>query len=243
MVVTYSFSIASAQQSYTKFLKENSPSLKHLAEFINSASWNQHQTPHHKLVRRQSTDESTFTPEDEAFCTAQLIDIQCSTGITQGFIDAELSCNRATSGGIEQAQLDANACARNEHGQYCVLALSMFEDAVRRDHVVGNCSGVVTSNSCPIACRTQLEDFRSKLGCCINAHVNSSVYYGYQRTILDYRLWNLCNVSLPPEGCDNGPTINTLLLMYESVQKKSILIGNILNIFVYHSMFNPTSMP
>jgi hypothetical protein len=28
------------------------------------------------------------------------------------------------------------------------------------------------------------------------------------RTIVDYRLWNLCNVPLPPEGCDNGPTVN-----------------------------------
>jgi hypothetical protein len=28
------------------------------------------------------------------------------------------------------------------------------------------------------------------------------------RTIVDYRLWNLCDVPLPTEGCGNGPTVN-----------------------------------
>jgi hypothetical protein len=74
-----------------------------MADFINSANQNLHQTPHHKLVRRQTTesDESTFTPEDEAFCQAQLNAILCSTRTRQGLIDAELRCSRDR--GIEQA--------------------------------------------------------------------------------------------------------------------------------------------
>jgi hypothetical protein len=181
--------------------------LKHLADFINySFNWNQ-QTPHYKLVRRQTTKESTLTPEDEGFCQTQLNDILCSTGTVQGFIDAELICGRDR--GIEQAQIDANGCARNERGQYCISALLLFElDAVGRDDIIGNCSRVVTSNSCPTACRTQLEDLRRNLGCCFNAFVNGSMDSFDYRTIVDYRLWNLCNVPLPPEGCDNGPTVN-----------------------------------
>jgi hypothetical protein len=209
MVVTYSFSVASAQQSFTKSLQqENYPSLKHLTDVTNSANQNLHQTPPHKLVRRQTTqsDESTFTPENEAFCFAQLNAVLCSTGTVQGFIDAGLSCNR--DNGIEQAQIDANACARNERGQYCLSALSLFELAgVRYREIIGNCSRVLTSNSCPTACRNQLENFRSTLGCCINAYINGSMTIGY-RTILDYRLWNLCDVPLPAEGCGNGPIVN-----------------------------------
>jgi hypothetical protein len=210
MFVTYSFNIVSAQQSYTKFLQENSQGLKHVADFINSANQNLHQTPHHKLVRRQTTesDESTFTPEDEAFCQAQLGAVLCSTGTRQGLIDAELRCGRDR--GIKQAQIDANACARNERGQYCSSALSLFElGGVRRSDIIRNCSGVLTSNSCPTACRTQLENFRSTLGCCFNAYVNGSLTRRTSyRTILDYRLWNLCNVPLPTESCGNGPIVN-----------------------------------
>jgi hypothetical protein len=203
MAVTCSFSVVSAKQSYTEFL-QNAPNLKHLAEFINSANWNQ-QTPHHKLVRRQTSDsesdESTFTL---AFCLAQLEDVYCSTGLSEGFIDAELRCGRDS--GIEQAQMQANGCARNERGQYCSSALSLFDPG--RGNIIGNCSGVLTLNSCPTACRNQLKDFRSKFGCCINAYINGSVYtYGYS-TVLDYRLWSLCNVPLPTKGCDNGPIVN-----------------------------------
>ena len=201
--------------SYTKFqdLQKNAPNLKHLAEFINSANWNK-QTPHHKLVRRQTTDESTFTEEDAAFCKAQLHDVSCSTGILQGFIDAELICGRY---GIEQAQRDENVCARNERGQYCLSALSLFE--LRRDDIIGNCFIFDTSSACPTACRTQLEHFRSNLGCCINAFINSSLNSGYCK-IVDYRLWNLCNVPLPAEACDNGPTINLPVNVQECTEEE-----------------------
>ena len=214
LVVTYltcnPFNVECAQHSYTKFLQENAPSMKYLAEFVNAA--NNQQALHHKLVRRQTTDESAPTPEDVAFCSAQLNDISCSTGIVQGFIDAELSCNRGR--GIEEAQRDANACARNEGGQYCSSALAQFElGGIRRNDIKGNCSGVLSTNSCPLACCTLLEDFSRRLGCCINAYINDSMdssnyIYNSYRAVVDYRLWNSCNVRLPADGCDNGPTVN-----------------------------------
>ena len=200
----------------TKFqgLKIHTPDSKYLAEFVNLANWNQ-LTPHHNLVRRQTMDDSTFTAEDAAFCTAQLQDISCSTGITQGFIDADLICGRDR--GIQQAQIDANACARNERGQYCLSALSLFD--LRRNDIIGNCSIIDTSSACPTACRTQLEQFSSSLGCCINAYVNSSINSDYRR-IVDYRLWNLCDVPLPPEGCDNTPIINLPVNVQECTEEE-----------------------
>ena len=76
----------------------------------------------------------------------------------------------------------------------------------------GNCSRVLTANSCPSNCRSLLlENFRSTFGCCINAYVNGTgpglPSHSYS---LDYRVWNLCNVLLPPSACGNGPTINPL---------------------------------
>ena len=70
-----------------------------------------------------------------------------------------------------------------------------------------NCLGVLASNSCPSACRTLLEDFRSRLGCCINAHINDSRYPSSSASV-DYRVWNLCNVPFPAADCENGPVVN-----------------------------------
>lgn len=118
-----------------------------------------------------------------------------------------MSCSRDIE--IEQAQRDANACARNERGVYCSSALALFSlGGIRHDDIVGNCSQtevVITSNSCPLACQTLLEDFRRQLGCCINVYINGSFSYD---NVVDYRLWNLCDVPLPAENCDNSPTIN-----------------------------------
>ena len=83
--------------------------------------------------------------------------------------------------------------------------------AALQNEVSGNCSRVLTTNSCPSNCHSLLEDFRSTFGCCINAYINgtgqglpgSSPSY-----ILDYHVWNLCDVHLPPAACGNGPTIS-----------------------------------
>ena len=194
-----------AQYSDTKLFLENAPSFKHLTEFLNVPN---HQTWQQRLAKRQTTDEmSTPTPEDVAFCGSLLGDISCSTGLAQGFIDADLSCGEG--GGIEGIQRRANGCAMNERGQFCSSALSLFDpNGLGRTNIERNCSGVLASNSCPSACRTLLEDFRSRLGCCINAYINGSRSFSLNSASIDYRIWNLCNVPLPTAGCGNGLTVN-----------------------------------
>jgi hypothetical protein len=68
------------------------------------------------VAKRQSNDESTPTPEDLAICDAQINDVICIAGIQQGFVEAGLSCNRTS---VEEAQKDANLCAKGESGQFC----------------------------------------------------------------------------------------------------------------------------
>ncbi len=157
----------------------------------------------HRVVKRQSSG-STPTPEDVAICDAEVKDVLCTAGIEQRLVEADLSCN-GTYRSIEEAQRDANSCAKGESGQFCGSLLELYR--LRANYIEGNCSRVLTTNSCPSNCRSLLEDFRSTLGCCINAYVNGSGLYSGSYS-LNYHVWNLCNVPLPPAACGNGPIIN-----------------------------------
>ena len=152
-----------------------------------------------RVVKRQI---SVPTPEDRAICEAKLKDALCTFGIEQGWVEAGLSCNRNT---IEEAQIVANSCIKGVGGQFCGSLLELY--GRRAIYIDRNCSSVLSLNSCPSNCRFLLEDFRSTFGCCINAYVNGS-RYSFGATSLDYRVWNLCDVPLPPAACGNGPTIN-----------------------------------
>ena len=159
----------------------------------------------HLLTKRQ--DDLDFgTPEDEAYCTARIQDASCSSGLTQGDIDAGLTCGMV---GIAEATELANDCARNEHGQYCSSALTLFNvNGNEMKNIEGNCSGVLVSNFCPTACRILLEDFRGRLGCCVNALVNNSRTVSVPASV-DYRVWNICDVPLPAADCEDRPvTVN-----------------------------------
>ena len=181
--------------------------LKYLDEFVDVHAHND-QALQHQVAKRQNTDDSemsTPTPEDLAYCLSQISDISCSSGLTQGFIDTDLICGRG--GGIEEAQRSANGCAMNEGGQFCSSAFTLFDlDGIGQTNIERSCSGVLASNFCPSACRTLLEDFRSRLGCCINAYINGS--RSFYSTSVDYRVWSLCNVPLPAADCGNGLTVN-----------------------------------
>ena len=158
----------------------------------------------HQLAKRQTNDETTPTPEDEAICNAQLSDVFCMVGITQGTIEALLSCNGVYRS-IELAQNEANACAKGEGGQFCGSLWELYR--IRASYIQWNCSKVLSLNTCPPNCRSLLEDFRNTLGCCINSYVNITGQY-LGGSSLDYHIWNLCSVSLPPAACGNGPTIS-----------------------------------
>ena len=144
------------------------------------------------------------TPEDGAICDAQINDVQCTVGIQRSTVELSLSCNHTYSS-IEKAQRSANLCAKGENGQFCGSLWERYRP--RSNYISGNCSRVLTANSCPSSCSSLLEEFRSTLGCCINAYVNGTGLYS-GATAIDYRVWNLCNVPLPPAACGNGPTIN-----------------------------------
>ena len=139
-------------------------------------------------------------------CSARIVDAECSAGIRQGDIDAGLICGMLS---IDTATTLANECAKNEHGQYCASAFDLFNvnDNMGLMNIEGNCSGVFASESCPTGCRTLLEDFRGRLGCCINALVNNT--RRASSSSVDYRVWNICDVPLPAADCESGPvTVN-----------------------------------
>ena len=179
--------------------EQSYPDLHRLQEIGLSKYWDH--SEQHQLVKRQNNIGS---PEDEAYCFARINDAACLAGTTQGSIDVDLTCGRIR---IQDAIRRANGCAINEHGQYCSSALTLFNvNGIELMNIEGNCSGVVASRTCSIACRSLLEDFRSRLGCCINTMVNNTQSVSAS---VDYRVWNLCNVPLPPADCGNRPvTVN-----------------------------------
>ena len=179
--------------------QENIP-LKYLTKFSS------HQpTLQHQVAKRQTNNENTPTPEDMAICEARLNDAACRTGLIQGIIEASLSCGYSS---IEEAQKNANTCAKGEGGQFCGSLLDLYR--IRTNYIQGNCSRLLTLNSCSLTCRSLLEDFRSTFGCCINTYLNGTILlnFYYQPSSIDYHVWNLCNVPLPPADCGNTPTIN-----------------------------------
>ena len=179
---------------FSAHISQESTPLKYLIKFASNQP-----TLQQRVVKRQI---SAPTPEDRAICNAKLNDASCTFGIEQELAEAGLSCNHNT---IEEAQIEANSCIKGEGGQFCGSLLELY--GRRASYIDGNCSSVLSLNSCPSNCRSLLEDFRSTFGCCINAYVNGS-RYSFGDTSLDYHVWNMCNVSLPPAACGNGPTIN-----------------------------------
>ena len=168
---------------------------------------------HHQRARRQTTD-STLSPEEIAYCGSLISNAYCSSGLAQGFIDADLSCGE----GFERDhRRTANGCARSEKGEFCSSAFTLFDlGGIGQRNIEGNCSEVIQTNSCPSTCRTSLETFKSKLGCCINTYVNGTIRGTIRIRISsesavdyrDYRVWQLCGVTLPAADCGNSLDIN-----------------------------------
>ncbi len=194
-----------SEQSYLNLhgLKESGLSkYQHHSAKLNALEDHSEQHQLH-VVKRQTVG----TPEDKAYCFARISDAACSSGLIQGFIDAELTCGTTT---IEEATRDAKDCAINEHGKYCLSAWMLFNvNNIELMNIEGNCSGVLASGVCSTACRTLLEDFRSRLGCCINTLINNTQRVSSGGASVDYRVWNLCGVPLPAADCGNNPvTVN-----------------------------------
>ena len=99
-------------------------------------------TLQHRVIKRQSSDESTSTPEDWTICDAELWEVSCTAGIQQGYIEAVLSCNYMS---IEEAQREANVCAKGESGQSCGSLWDHYR--IRSNNIGGNCSRALMLNS------------------------------------------------------------------------------------------------
>ena len=154
---------------------------------------------HHIITKRQATP----TLQNVADCSATTIDYQCgSSGYAQQIVNIALGCRNES-----YARNAANACASNENGEFCGTATVRF--SVDQIRILTACQGAVSSRSCPSSCRSLLQSASSTLGCCINTYINTTVnpllgLYDY----VDYRLWSLCNVPLPPADCGNGLPLN-----------------------------------
>ncbi len=154
----------------------------------------------HHITKRQAIP----TAQDVADCTAAIVDYQCgSSGYAQQIANIALGCRNET-----YARNAANTCARSENGAFCGTATIRF--ILDQSQTVDGCTGAVSSGSCPSSCRSFLQSARSTLGCCINTYINTTVspLLGLLSTYVDYRLWSLCNVDLPPADCGNGLPLN-----------------------------------
>ena len=158
----------------------------------------------HQVTKRQTNGEmTTLTAQDIAYCKSIASEYYCSSGLAQRLIDVYLSC-----GDDDSARYTANDCARSESGDLCETAFEQFD--VHGVEQLMNCSEAVASNVCPSTCRTHLEDFQRRLGCCINSYINGSyIYRRYSYApYVDYHLWDLCDVPLPATDCGNRLTLN-----------------------------------
>ena len=160
---------------------------------------------HHQTAKRQTATENSPSAQEEANCISLIEDVSCSTGDVQEAINAELSCGE----GFERDHRRvANGCAKSENGEFCSSAFTLFDlGGIGRRNIEGNCSEVLQSNSCPSTCRTNLETFKSQLGCCINTYVNGTRYRSGSSAV-DYRVWQRCGVTLPAADCGNSLEIN-----------------------------------
>lgn len=157
----------------------------------------------HHITKRQGTVPTTQGIID---CVTTISDYQCgSSGYAQRIADIALGCRNET-----YARNTANACARSENGAFCGTASIRFILGQLTGQTDPNCIGAVRSGACPSSCRNFLQSARSTLGCCINTYINTTVssLLGFYGDYVDYRLWNLCSVDLPPANCGNGLPLN-----------------------------------
>ena len=157
---------------------------------------------HSRLVQKRQTLDD-ITDQDLIECSAASIESQCSSGLAQEAIDISLECGQA-----DIARPISIACARNAAGTTCQEAtLRITQEQLT---MAAQCTGVVQTGTCPSACSEFLRTQSSTLGCCINTYINTtdSPLYQQYSNLVDYRLWNECNVPLPPAGCGNALPVN-----------------------------------
>ena len=175
---------------------------------VGLTEWNIRSNPKEAKISqhtKRQTTRSNLTPKDIADCLSIQYDYRCSSGLAQSLVDAYSIC------GDSSAYSTSIECARSENGEFCATAFEQFNlNGTTLMNFEVSCSRSVSSNSCPPSCHTLLQDFRSRLGCCINTYINTT--HAYSAAIygpyVDYRLWDLCGVSPPAADCGNALPVN-----------------------------------
>lgn len=148
-----------------------------------------------ETVRTICDNTKTVTPKyDSPICTISELAQQ----------EFDIVCGSESLEEIDKVLKDKNCffvsrtindvCEVNSEGQYCFLLTVGSSDS----QTPGSVSEVETECSqfqetCPIDCRSALEEFRNNLGCCVNRYNTSTTGVTYQFET-SYALWNQCGV-------------------------------------------------
>ena len=156
--------------------------------------------PKHHLIHPQRIIQCQATPttptdEDIAYCESIEREIFCSSGLAQNTVDFLLSCGETADSNSELESI-ISICSKSESGASC----TSLSRSIMAQNFVENC-GSDTFYSCPPKCRSQLEDLKSSLGCCINSYLNRSFSSSHY---FNDHVWSLCGVPLPPKDCEGG---------------------------------------
>ena len=164
----------------------------------------------HIATKKRETRQLSQSFQDTAICTSSLIDYFCSTTWAPTVLNQFAICGLREFH-TNQASIDSRrTCAVSERGDFCGAAFTSYDqDGTRLMEIQNNCSVVLESgSSCPSNCHTLLTEFKENLGCCINTYFNGTQLSREVPAVVDYRVWNMCNISLPAEQCDNGLIID-----------------------------------
>lgn len=105
----------------------------------------------------------------------------CNANCGQKIVDFFVNCGR-------NVDFELSLCTMREDGTLCYEASVLAMNDTNR--AVTECLPV--TSSCSNTCRTELQNFQTNLGCCINSFYNSTGLTFQPRNITTYALWSSC---------------------------------------------------
>ena len=109
-----------------------------------------------------------------------------NTSCGQKIVDFFVNCGRSVD-------LELSFCTMREDGMLCYEASVLAMNTTNR--VATECLPV--TSSCSETCRTELQNFRRNLGCCVNSFYNSTGLTIQPRNVTTYALWSSCMLGTP----------------------------------------------
>ena len=110
----------------------------------------------------------------------------CNARCGQKIVDFFVNCGR-------NVDFELSLCTMREDGTLCYEASVLAMNDTNR--AVAECLPV--TSSCSNTCRTELQNFRTNLGCCVNSFYNSTGQTFQPRNITTYALWSSCMLQTP----------------------------------------------